>query len=828
MGQEACVVRRRAFTLFAAAAALGLAMATPVPAQQATSTVDELQEIVVTARRVEERLQDVPISISVFNQQQLADRNIVTASDLALYTPSLSSSPRFGPDNASFAIRGFVQEGPTSPSVAVYFADVVAPRAQGGTTAGNGAGVGSLFDLQNVEVLKGPQGTLFGRNTTGGAILLVPKKPTSDFEGYLEGTVGNDGLWRTQAVVNAPLNDSVRFRLGVDHEDTRGYLNNVSGIGPSHFGDVGYTAVRASLVIDITPNLENYTILSWSDSDTHGSYPKIFANEVPGAAGAATTAQIAQTSRSFYDVANGDPNARQWTRQWGLINTTTWHVLDDLTIKNIASYTEFRQLQNENIFGESMPLGGSPPLILYDVGLGAAPGHYNVAQSTTTEELQIQGNTLDSRLTYQAGGYLELSDPLDGFQTTYAPIFLACSNVNAFQCTDVIGLAAGAQGAVGFISSSATHYFFRDIGAYSQATYKFTEQWSLTAGIRYTNDWSSGLGQAVHLNFPAPDTPLYSCANPVPLVQGGTAAQIQANNSLCNFYREQNSARPTWLLDLDYKPIEDVLLYAKYARGYRQGDVNVSSYGLESWKPETVDTYEIGSKTSFRGPIRGTFNVAAFYNDFRNQQIQVNTTACTLADEASNPKQCPFLASPAAGIANAGKSRIEGVEVDSSISPFNRVRLDVGYAYLDTRLLSVALPAVPVGLIALQSTSVVGGPLSMTPKHKLTLNGSYSLPVPESIGQLTLGATYTYQSSFYNTSTAAPGFTTLGSQKNLNLYLNWDSIANRPFDLQLFATNVTDEHYYLVTIGGSFGFDSAYLNQPLMYGLRLRYHFGPH
>jgi len=143
-------------------------------------------------------------------------------------------------------------------------------------------------------------------------------------------------------------------------------------------------------------------------------------------------------------------------------------------------------------------------------------------------------------------------------------------------------------------------------------------------------------------------------------------------------------------------------------------------------------------------------------------------------------------------------------------------------------LLSVALPAVPVGLIALQSTSVVGGPLSMTPKHKLTLNGSYSLPVPESIGQLTLGATYTYQSSFYNTSTAAPGFTTLGSQKNLNLYLNWDSIANRPFDLQLFATNVTDEHYYLVTIGGSFGFDSAYLNQPLMYGLRLRYHFGPH
>ena len=134
----------------------------------------------------------------------------------------------------------------------------------------------------------------------------------------------------------------------------------------------------------------------------------------------------------------------------------------------------------------------------------------------------------------------------------------------------------------------------------------------------------------------------------------------------------------------------------------------------------------------------------------------------------------------------------------------------------------------PVGLIALQSTSLAGGPLSMTPKHKGTLNGTYTLPLPDSIGQVSVGATYSYQSSFYNTSSAAPGFTTLPSQKNLNLYVNWESIAKQPIDLELFATNVTNEHYFLVTIGGSFGFDSAYLNQPLMYGARLRYRFGAH
>src|SRR5262249_36629307 len=116
-----------------AAAVLCAGLATSGLAQTSTQTRvaqdTGLGEIVVTARRTEERLQDVPISISVFNQQQIQDRNVVTIADLAQYTPSLSSSPRFGPDNASFAIRGFVQEGPTSPSVAVYFADVVAPRA---------------------------------------------------------------------------------------------------------------------------------------------------------------------------------------------------------------------------------------------------------------------------------------------------------------------------------------------------------------------------------------------------------------------------------------------------------------------------------------------------------------------------------------------------------------------------------------------------------------------------------------------------------------------------------------------------------------------------
>ena len=163
----------------------------------------------------------MPASISVLNERQLEDRNISDAANLAVYTPSLTANIAFGEDNASFSLRGFQQDIGTSPTVGVYFADVVRPRGGfGGSTehGGEGAGPGLFFDLQNVQVLKGPQGTLFGRDTTGGAILLEPKMPTDKFEGYAEVSGGNFGLEETQAVLNVPISDRIRVRLGFDQK----------------------------------------------------------------------------------------------------------------------------------------------------------------------------------------------------------------------------------------------------------------------------------------------------------------------------------------------------------------------------------------------------------------------------------------------------------------------------------------------------------------------------------------------------------------------------------------------------------------------------------
>ena len=168
-----------------------LCIAIPLAFTGGTATAQtsdlEIDEIIVTARRVEERLQDVPISITVLSQEYLTNNNIQSAKDIATYTPGLTTNNRYGSDNTTWTIRGFTQEQRTTSTVGTYFADVVAPRGSGATQGGDGAGPGSLFDLQNVQVLKGPQGTLFGRNSTGGAVMLVPRKPTSELEGYLEG-----------------------------------------------------------------------------------------------------------------------------------------------------------------------------------------------------------------------------------------------------------------------------------------------------------------------------------------------------------------------------------------------------------------------------------------------------------------------------------------------------------------------------------------------------------------------------------------------------------------------------------------------------------------
>jgi iron complex outermembrane receptor protein len=843
-------------------------------------------DIIVTARRTEERLQDVPISITVFSQEAISQRNVVTATDLATYTPSLSVNQRFGPEKASYSIRGFVQENSTAPSVGVYFADVVFGRAQGGTTSGGNAVVGSFMDLQNVQVLKGPQGTLFGRNTTGGAVLLVPQKPTDRLEGYVEASAGDYGMWRGQAVLNVPLADTFKVRFAVDRNKRDGYMKNHSGIGPDNYNDVNYFAARMSIVADLTPDLENYTVATFSHSFSHGYAGRIVVCNKANPASSATPFPVSPTTL-LQSLAACNQIARQNARgdgpldvdvnnptglidlyHWQAINTTTWKASDTLTVKNIASFQEFRErafysLNSDNFQVPAYDtLGGITgfnvnrisarlPSIIIPAGtsfqqtlLNPRGSEHNSAESTFTEELQLQGATSDGKFNYVLGGYVELARPI-GWSAGRTVANANCADGANVVCTNPL--------LFGVISQSALKSDFTTKALFAQGTYKFTDQLSFTGGFRYTWDDIKVLANNTRLSL---GVPLFNtqntlrCNDPLTFPGGGGQALQVASPDQCPQTFVSKSSKPTWLIDLDYKPTPDLLLYAKWARGYRSGGANPTNIGLETWQPEKVDTYEVGTKFSFRGSVPGYINVAAFYNDFTNQQLVANGVASPAAQSAGFAGSQPVV--------NAGKSRISGFEVDGSATFFDSLRFDLGYAFIDSKLKSITPVAFPTAIYSrLVYTAVVGGPLALTPKNRLTLTGTYTLPLDESIGKISLSGTYIYTSSQYFSradgifTTCVAGGTDATNCPNgfnfasnvafygndlgklpatnvLNLNVNWDKVMGSPVDASFFMTNVTND-IYPVALGSALssnGYETFQYAPPRMWGFRLRYSFG--
>ncbi|MCB2072220.1 MAG: TonB-dependent receptor [Novosphingobium sp.] len=866
--------------LLLSVAASGIAAATPALAQDSAGATAS-GDIIVTARRVEERLQDVPISITVYNQDELTKRNITVATDLATYTPSLSVNERYGPEKASFSLRGFNQDQSTAPTVGVYFAEVVGVRAQGGTTSGNSVGAGAFMDLENVQVLKGPQGTLFGRNTTGGAILLTPKKPTDNLEGYIEGTYGNYDQVRVQGALNVPLADTFKVRVAVDRNKRDGYMRNLSDVGPKAYNDRNYLAARLSILAELTPDLENYTIFHYSDSDTNGYAARIVGCSTAFAPNAGTSGIVAsacadqvarQNARgdSLYDVESSNRNPFLKIKQWQVINTTTWQASDTLTVKNIMSYGEFEERANFDLYtsnftvsnvttpGYDLP-GFYPntvsPLIpafinvppgtpfQYIVLDTADPVTGNSSQSTFTEELQLQFDSVDGRFNGVLGGYLEFSRPL-GFNGGRTGIYLNCVRPQNLECQNPL--------LFGSISESHTKLNFDNHGIFAQGTYNFTDQLSLTAGVRYTFDKIAGLQDSTRAGFSAnagtgplfPD-PLTgvmiarACTDsfrhgPAQLAADGLPPPA-ADRSVCTTRLTNKSNKPTWLINADYKITPDLMVYAKYARGYRQGGINFTNPGVELWGPESLDSYEVGVKSSFRGAVSGYFNVTGFYNDLKDMQVFAGLVSDT-----------PGVAGGAA-ILNAGSAESYGVEVDGSIAVLdNSLRFDLGYTYLHTEVKDVEagatkgdgsrlgdlLVGTPFG--AVTPTVSPGSQFTLSPKHKLTATATYTLPLDASIGDISIGATWVHtgkQISNGSVPAVLPDGTPLGSIPSydlLNLNLDWKSVAGSPIDLAVFATNVTKEVYPVNTGGGwnSSGIGDWLLGVPRMYGVRVRYNFG--
>ncbi len=802
-------VIRTTTVLPTAVISIGLAMSAPI----AHATITSPDEVIVTARRTEEVIQNVPISMTVFNQDMLDERNVVNAADLVKYTPSLNVNQRFGSDQASFAIRGFTQEFRTTASVAVYFADVVAPRGGASITAGDGAGPGAFFDLQNVQVLKGPQGTLFGRNTTGGAIQLVPKEPTSKLEGYLELSAGNYDMKRAQGVINVPLTDSARARFGVDTMKRDGYIKNISGIGPDHFSDVDYQAARASLIVDVTDTIQNYTILNYTHSENNGTIQGMFACDPNGLMKDLCGATMASQKGDFYSVASDTPNPVSKLQQWQIINTTTWDVSPDWSVKNIISFADLDQTMRGPNFGtdfiipatlygiaQNPALVGSHLLMSPSYTYGGTPTN---SQTTFVEELQFSGTALDDNLTWQGGLYYENSRP-DGWSGTMTPTFMVCpqnpgGDPAAWQCIDPVFGS-------GYTTVNLSKIEYLNTAAYAQTTYDITDEWRVTTGLRYTVDKTDGTNsQTLYDGFPT-----------LPPAGAPTTKDCiisTASTPDCKQHLKDTSEAPTWLIDFDYLPTPDLMLYAKYARGYRQGSLNpFGPEGVQKFNPEKVDAYELGSKWSFRGPVPGTLNLALFYNKLKDQQIQVGygtTQAITTT-----------------GIVNAGSSTIQGGELETTLQLYEGLMFSLSYTYLDTKLDKFELPQIdpnsPYQNVVGFAES--GDQLTFSPHHTGTAALNYRLPLAVDFGDISIGASYTYVSQQLSIKGT---YGMLDPRELVNLNANWRGVMGSGFDLALFATNVTNQKYPVNVTGlyDSQGMDFRVTGEPRMYGARVKYNF---
>lgn len=836
-------------TILLAATALGGFVAAPAMAQTADET--SANDIIVTAQRVEQRLQDVPISITVYDQAQLANQNVTSAKDLGTFTPGLAVNSRYGSDSTNFSIRGFTQEQRTSATVGVYFADVVAPRGSGGSFGGDGAGPGALFDLQNIQILKGPQGTLQGRNSTGGAVLLVPKRPTDSLEGYVEGSFGNYDLRRVQAVLNVPLADTFKVRFGLDRMVRDGYLKNIGNLGDglngNHgMGDVDYWAGRLSVLAELTPDLENYTVATYGHSDSNGVIPKLLdcgpsvtSQNFGVLTQARCQAQIdREAGKGKWVVENRLHDSVSQLRQWQVINTTKWTVSDSLTITNIVSYAEFRQRTNLDLFGNYYLASSAVNPATVTSGsqvTGFAFTHVNPytgwtnAQSSFVEELRFQGGSSDGALTWQGGLYMERNDPL-GFSGVQTATGTACGNIDTISCVTQPGFSLGS------VNMQLSKTKFSDEAVYGQVSYKITPQLTFTAGARYTWDKQDAI---INIQSVTPTVSL--CQNQLapdfgPLGSASALLHPSATRlAYCNQNIVKKSKAPTWTIGLDWKPIDEVMLYGKWSRGYRAGGIslfgpdsapynavtNPNPTPLQPYNKEKVDTYEVGAKTNWGGAVPGSLNVSAFYNDFTDQQLLLGAV---------------IGVRPNALVANAGKSRLYGLEADFNIRPFEGLSLSASYAYLNTKIQEFTSPDVGAGVTL--TPPLVGDPIPNTQPHKLNITAAYTLPLPESVGKLTVGGTWVYTAGYEAVVASCPVVSAtclvanpdgghIPASRVLNLSATWEGIAGLPVDISAFATNITNEAY-LISLNDNTArsYRSGLLGEPRMYGLRLKYSFG--
>lgn len=800
-------------------------------------------EIIVTANRREERAQDVPISITAITAASIRERGLTNLQDLQASVPSLVVGPngQASRDVMSPSIRGQSASFQGSPAVVVYMNEVPLPSAI--TLSGQG-GPGSFVDLQNVQVLAGVQGTLFGRNTTGGAILLTPSKPTDKLEGYIQGGFGNYNMTELEAVLNLPISDKVRLRLVGASRDRDGFTHDVNW--NKDRDDQHWRMARAGLWIEPVEGVTNYTLAYYGSSHSNGSgsiakrfntdyFVGLATRPIPIGGGISYPLGALVPNYNFCGAGTGPANCSYYTnlldRQeelgirktahgvddfakletWGVSNTTEVELTGTLKLRNIMSYAELKSYYSNDQDGTIAPI--------YNTGTTVesrtAPRDW---YKLFTEELQFQGTALDDRLTYTVGGFYFKQSPR-GTMKSYS--------------INVCGLQQEAGCPIGYSQIAVTN---ESKALYAQTTLDFgafapaLEKLRLTAGYRYT--WDTVKGSTSSWSY-------YPLPGGNQLVTGCSWRNGAVTNALtdCAFSAKLKSSSPNWTLGLDYRANRNLMVYAKVTRGYKAGGFN--SYAVydntRTFGPEKLTDYEAGFKSDFNaGGMRGRLNVNGFYLDYKNIQRAAGDYNLTTGGNGA------ITLSTASAV-------IKGVEVEAMFQPTEQVELGVNYSHLkahyksfkfdsnsgvwDCTAQSITSPK------AFAGADMTCRPLQYLSPNILSVYGRVNLPVPESIGKVSLFMNYSWTDkqptaplsteTFPDGTINEPGVL-LPSFGLLNATLDWKNVAGSPVDVSLFATNITKKKYIISNTGTfqSIGAQSVMYGEPRMFGIRVRYSFG--
>ena len=794
----------KSILLAGAASILGMPFATLAAAQDVPVTgapqeqATNLGDIVVTARRSAETLQDVPVAVTALGGDFIERQNISSAADVPQFAPNLTVEQQ--PSSLSAAtvyIRGIGNQEPSAVSeqgVGIYLDGVYLARAAGA--------VFDLIDLERIEVLRGPQGTLFGRNTIGGALQLISKKPADTMGVTAKAGYGRFNEWYARARLDTGyiIGDVIKASLSAQHREADGYVDNIltpSSQDPGSLransfavgleGDFGDLTVNYNFdyderkgtpaffqIVAATPLAQDY----YSQSPNYGGAPFLVSPVRQG-----TVQQAGFTDRS------GDFRYGSKTRVQGHGLTVSYEATPELTIKSITGYRKFFQDTILNLSGNGVLRGPvvdftSPTLVSVQQVTPYAGNNAPQKQWQFSQELQALGKVGD--ISYLLGMYyfyekaseynqqaLTLVTPVSGLTSLGFPQS-AVDGISALNPgLSTIGVNANPLQAFGGTSQS--------MAVFGQASWKpavLDDKLEVTLGGRYTAD----------------DKTAYLAGDVNP-VQRGRA-------SFDNF---------SWLGSVSYDLVEDVMIYGRVSTGYRSGGINPRANVINTFDPEKATAYEAGIKSQFLDN-RLRLNLAGYITDYDDLQVQQFAAGSGGATSL---------------IVNAGKVRLSGFEAELTALPFAGFQIDGSVGYVKTKYKEFLFRDPATNMIV--DVADEAKPL-YTPKWSVHVGAEYSHPIGDALVRLRGDYSHRTQIYFNALDNTAPFNEELISpaQSNVKARLSVEDInlGGGKLDIGLWGDNLLNQKRltYGIDFGG-LGFAGATFNKPVSYGIDARVQF---